>query len=158
MQTKDFYRYQDERGATVIVDSLSRVPEKARARAERVNLAPETKLPSLPSLPSFSSEGGGFTLDWPSFAVGFGAALVLVIVLTSFRRFSSPLARLVLFAIGGLLAGSAYLGWLRRSTGQGDNAFASPSALVEDTRRAVEALKQRNQAQQQQIDEILKTK
>lgn len=143
---QEFYRYQNERGVTVIVDSLSRVPEAARARAERVSLSGE---------PSLRTEDEPLTVDWPSFGAGFGTALVLAMVLMTFRRFSSPLARLVLFAIGGLLASSVYLGWLRRTTGQSEQAFGAPSALIDDARRAVEALKKRNQHQAEQIDEAL---
>jgi hypothetical protein len=48
----------------------------------------------------------------------------------------------------------AYFGWLRRTTGQSSDAFASPSALINDAQRAVEKLKQRDSEQDRVIRDI----
>jgi hypothetical protein len=153
MQTQEFYRYRDAQGKIVIVDSLSRVPEAQRAKAERLTFS----APKPSELP-LTTKVRDFTIDWPSFGVGFGSAALLALMLLGMRGFSSPLLRIVIFATGAALLAGAYLGLLRRTTGQSGSALASPSAMIDDARRAVDAVNRRNEQQKKQIDEILRTK
>ena len=142
---KSFYRYRSAEGRTVIVDSLSEVPMSERTHVERVQFdAPAT----------LSAEARALQVHWPSFATGFGVALVLATVVLFVARGSVRwLAFLLVLAV--LVGGSgAYFGWLRRTTGQGTTVFASPSALINDAQRAVEKMKQHNQEQDRVIREI----
>lgn len=170
MQTQEFYRYEDARGRVVIVDSLSAVPPAERATAERIELdskpavplpAPgDSDTPDPPPLPGTTqlAELDDLGVHWPSFAVGFGSAVALALLFLALRKLSTPLGRVVLFVGGILLLVAIYLGWIRRSTGQSDSPFASPSAVIQDARRAVEEMNQRNKKQDEQLDEIMKQK
>lgn len=171
MQGQEFYRYHDAEGRIVIVDSLNDVPPSARDKTERISYSAAPRSAAAPGgtpapsgAPSPGAELQGtaaphsdrapalpFALDWPSFGAGFGAALLVGLGLLVLRRFSSPLARFAVFAALAALFGGAYLGWLRRSTGQGDALLASPPAVIQDARRAVEQMKQRNQKQEEEI-------
>ena len=140
-----FYRYRTADGRTVVVDSLSQVPSSERGRVERIELGP-----SEPASASAFAEH----VDWPSFAAGFGLALALATVVLFLARGSLRWVGLLLL-IAVLVGGSgAYFGWLRRTTGQSSDAFASPSALINDAQRAVEKLKQRDSEQDRVIRDI----
>lgn len=144
-----FYRYRSADGRTVVVDSLSQVPSSERARVERIELGP-------PAPASVSERASAFTerIDWPSFAAGFGLALALATVVLFLSRGSLRWVGLLLL-LAVLVGGSgAYFGWLRRSTGQSSEAFASPSALIQDAQRAVEKMKQRDSEQDRMIRDI----
>jgi hypothetical protein len=143
--TSFFYRYRSADGRVVIVDSLSQVPVHERARAERIE---------MPARSSLSVEVLTKQLDWPSFAAGFGAALVLATIVLFLSRGSTRwLSFLLLLAL--VVGGSgAYFGWLRRSTGQDTALFASPSSLIDDAHRAVEKMKEHDKQQERVIEDI----
>ena len=63
---------------------------------------------------------------------------------------------LAFLAILGLLIGGfgAYLGFLRSSTGQTTEIFASPSAVIDDARRAVDAVKKSQRDRDREIEEM----
>ncbi|HEY8945809.1 MAG TPA: hypothetical protein VIM73_16180 [Polyangiaceae bacterium] len=149
MQTQEFYRYRDAQGRIVIVDSESRVPPSERGKMER--LVYDTPPPPTPA---FLPNAAGW--DWPSFGAGFAAAMLLGLVVLAFRRFNGPLARVALFVVAVVLAGGLYLGILRRSVGQGDSALASPSAVIQDARRAVERMNERQRKQDEEIQNVLR--
>jgi hypothetical protein len=140
-----FYRYRSANGRTVIVDSLSQVPASEREHVERIEL----HAPATSGVEAFTKQ-----LDYPSFAAGFGLALVLATVVLFLARGSVRwVGFLLLLAL--MVGGSgAYLGWLRRATGQGDAVFATPSALIDDTRKAVEKMKDRAKEQDRVIEDI----
>jgi hypothetical protein len=141
-----FYRYHRADGRTVIVDSLSQVPASERARVERIELNPPSS--------SLGVEALTKRLDWPSFAAGFGLALVLATIVLSMSRGSRRwLAFLLLLAL--VVGGSgAYFGWLRRTTGQDTAVFASPSSLIDDAHRAVEKMKAHDKERDRVIEDI----
>lgn len=144
-----FYRYRDPSGRLVIVDSLARVPSSARGAVETVVLAP-TSGTGLLALPTRLAQD----FHAPSFIVGALLTLALGALWLLSRRSQSRLLRLALF--GGLvLAGSsAYLGWVRRTTGQGDSLVASPAALVDDARAAVQKMNERSREQQRVLEQL----
>lgn len=154
MQGQEFFRYRDENGRVVIVDSLDRVPPEARARAERLTFS----APSTPSIERPPLPGVDEPMHWQSFAAGFVSAVLIGVVLMALRRFRSPFVRVVLLAAGVALAAGAYLGWLRRTTGQSGDALGSPSAVIDDARKAVDSMNRRNEKQKQELDEILRTR
>lgn len=147
--SKTFYRYDTADGRTVITDSLSDLPAAERARVERITLAPDHARAE-------SVTTSKLAVDWPSFAAGFAAAAVLVAIGWAITRGSLRWLAFVLLAGGALLGASAYLGLLRRSTGLGTSALATPSAVIDDARRAVEQAKQRQSEQDRLIQQIQK--
>ena len=144
-----YYRFEDGTGRVHIVQSLSEVPTGQRAHAERVEYRTETQLPS------FSAAGRP---GWQMFGLGFGVALILVLL---FFRLPTTLRWLLRIAlVGGViaLAAGAYLGWIRRTSGLTTDTLASPSALVDDAKRAVDQLNARMRVQDQQLQELEKAK
>jgi hypothetical protein len=138
-----YYRFWDAQGRLHIVDSLAEVPAPLRARAERIELA------ALPHQPSPSHSG----THWTSFGLGVGAAL-LVLLFVSVRRGSGALLRLGLMIGAVALLALAYFGWIRRQSGQSESVLASPSALIDDARRAVDQANRRNREQEEALKEI----
>jgi hypothetical protein len=132
-----FYRYHDG-GRIVIVDSLSRVPSRARGSVETLVIArpPESIAASLPDL-------SGQNLDWLAGLAWLGL-----------RRLGQPLLRYALLGGLVLLGAGAYFGWLRRVTGQSGSLVSSPALLIEDARSAVEKMNERTREQQRVLREL----
>jgi hypothetical protein len=90
--------------------------------------------------------------------LGFVAALLVTFL---FRRVPG-IMRLVLrmSIIGGVivLLGGAYLGWMRRATGQSHDALASPTAIIDDAKEAVDKMNARIAAEQPEIKEAEQAK
>jgi hypothetical protein len=151
-QTQSFYRFQDEQGRLHIVSSWDEVPAGERGKAAGVDLNSEQAVSHYqPPTPDVAAP----RVDWPSFALGFGAALLvgLTLKLVAGRGSGRWLWRLVLVAGVGLMLTGGYLGVVRRAAGVGGGAFAAPSALLQDAKTAVE---QMNQRQKQQAEELRK--
>src|SRR5688572_7778507 len=123
------YRYRGPDGRIVVVDSLSEVPEAQRPSAERVvaidRPAGSAAAPNAP-----------WRFDGPSAALGFAAAALLGVLLFASRRGSRVMFGVVLVLGLGVLGTGAYFGLLRQSTGQSGSPFASPSAVIDDAKRA----------------------
>jgi hypothetical protein len=143
------YRYRGPDGRIVVVDSLSEVPEAQRPSAERVVAIDR---------PRAAATDTPWRFDWPSAAVGFGAAALLAVVLFASRRGSRVVFGVVLVLGLGILGMGAYFGLLRKSTGQGGSALASPSAVIDDAKRAVEQMDRRSKEQEREIREIQREK
>ena len=143
------YRYRGPDGRIVVVDSLSEVPEAQRPSAERVVAIDR---------PGAAATDMPWRFDWSSAAVGFGAAALLAVVLFASRRGSRVVFGVVLVLGLGVLGMGAYFGLLRKSTGQAGSALASPSAVIDDAKRAVEQMERRNNEQEREIREIQREK
>ncbi len=172
--TQTFYRYQRDDGTVVIVDSPSKLPPEARRKAQRVELDARPSQSAEGALPgaftdgavardALPSEGGHLQLDAPSFGFGMGAGVLLTTVAVGLLRWTSrggalPRRLLVSLVVLGLVAGagSAYLGWLRRTTGQGDDAFASPSRVIDDAKKAADGVQRARREQERQLQELEK--
>jgi hypothetical protein len=147
---QSFYRWVDGEGRVHIVSSIGSVPEADRPRAEVVTLdgLPRTELPGI----------GRVTLrepEWASFAAGFGAALVLVLVYKLLPSGLRTVSRWAIVIGAGALLTAGYLGWVRRSSSApGSAALATPAALVDDAKAAVERMNQRQADQQRALREI----
>ena len=129
-----------------LVDSLADVPQVNRARATCVEYPPEgSSLSRL--LPKQAASG------WQMFGLGFGAALVVAFVVARLPGSMRWLARVAI--VGGLVTvlGGAYLGWVRRQSGQSNDVLASPSAMIEDAKSAVAKMNARVQAEQAELKE-----
>ncbi len=149
---QSFYRYEGKSGRVVIVDSLDKVPQELRGKAERVQLSgPPSR--ALGELAAGTSDGSGFHLG--SFALGVGAASLCIVVALLFRRAGSlMLAKLLGGAALLALLGGLYLGMLRHTTGQSDSLWSSPGDIVDDARKAVEKTNASRREQQKMLDEI----
>ncbi|HEY6080678.1 MAG TPA: hypothetical protein VIW29_17810 [Polyangiaceae bacterium] len=150
-QDQSFYRWIDGEGRVHIVSSLASVPEADRPKAAVVLLNGTDSLGEYPTLDNVTS----FQPQWPSFAAGFGVALLLVLV---YRLLPNGLRGVTRWAIvlgAAVLLTGAYLGYVRRSTGvAGAGALASPNALLDDAKSAVERMNKRQAEQQRQLQEI----
>lgn len=149
-QTSVYFRFQDAQGREHIVDSLDEVPEAYRSRAVRIELAPGSESQHPTSSFSVSS------IDARSCSVGLGAALVLGLLVLCMRRGRRLLLKLAFLAAAVVALATAYFGWLRRETGQGQSLLAAPSALIDDARHAVDKMNQRTKQQEQMLREIEK--
>ncbi len=164
-----FYRFETDDGRLVIVDSLSKVPTTLRDDVERIDFGGAVARPKQGSYNVVGASGqaddggqpvnvgfGGIELSSFGLGVGaglFGAALLYFIV----GRRGGGLGRLVFGGVVVLglaaLAGGAYLGWMRRATGVGQEAFASPARIVEDAKEAVRGVEAQRRAQEQLLEE-----
>ena len=145
-----YYRFQDASGRTHIVDSLDSVPLASRPQAQRIAYQ-EQHEPSVLQLPHTSS-------TWQIFGLGFVAALLVVFL---FRRLPGTMRTVLrLGIIGGviLLLGGAYLGWMRRATGQSRDALAGPTAIIDDAKAAVLKMNARMAAEQAELKEAEQAK
>jgi len=145
---QSFYRWVDGEGRLHVVSSLDSVPASERGKATVVLVNGVDSYP-------VTSGGQGFRPDWASFALGFGAALLLALAFRMLPGSLRWLTRLALvIGVGALLTG-AYLGAVRRTSGMpGADAFAAPSALIEDAKAAVEQVNQRQKQQDEEIRKI----
>jgi hypothetical protein len=145
-----YYRFADAKGTVHVVDSIDGVPYALRGRAQRVEYEAQPAASAL-RLPSSLTR-------WQTFGLGFAAALVVVFL---FKRLPKTMRLVLRFAIVGAVAAllvSAYLGWMRRSTGASTDALATPGALLEDARSAVAKMNARVQAEQAEIKEAEQAK
>jgi len=157
-----FYRYEDAQGVLHVVDSWSDVPQALQSKAQRIELAPPPPPPASAAPVGRTSAGVAVpspqpSIDWLSFGLGLGCGALLAVTLFLLRG-ARPLARIALsLAVAAVLAsvvGAAYLGYLRRETGQSSAAISSPAEVVDDARKAVKAMETRNNQQDRVLEEI----
>jgi len=141
-----FYRYEDESGRLHLVDSLADVPLANRAHATCIEYTDDS--PGLSRLLPARGVSG-----WQMFGLGFAAALLVAFVFTRLPGSMRWFARIAI--VGGLVVvlGGAYLGWIRRQSQQSSDAFASPSAMIDDAKSAVAKMNARIQAEQAELKE-----
>jgi hypothetical protein len=154
-EPQQFYRWVDAEGRLHVVSSLEAVPSAERARAERVTLTGQTALPSVPSRAEPQAEPSAWRFDLGSFGIGFGAALAISLLFRLLPNGWRSLTRVaVVLGLGALLTG-LYLGAIRRAAGGGaGGALASPSALIQDAKTAVEQMNQRQKQQEEELRQI----
>jgi hypothetical protein len=148
-----FYRYRTPDGRIAVVDSLDRVPASERAHVERLELEAAPLASRYPVVSEVAAH-----MDWASFATGFGVALGIAAVVSFVGRGSTRLLGFLVVAAIVVAGSGAYFGMLRRATGESQAAFATPSAIIDDAKRAVEKAKQRQREQEKLIDEIQREK
>jgi len=144
-----FYRYRDISGRVVIVDSITAVPTSARSTVEAIVPPPPPATP-LAALPETLARD----LHLPSFAAGAVAGLIAAVLLFVLLRVKTMLVRVVLLGVLAAAGGGLYLGWVRRTAGQGGALVASPAALIDDARSAVQKMNERAREQQRVLEEI----
>jgi hypothetical protein len=160
-----FFTYEDGEGHVYIVDSLEQIPNKYRELANEVKLGDRLreakKLPkkSLKEAKKVQREVGDVVpfvndLDLPSVAVGFAASLVVFLALAVVRKSLGLVLKLGLLLLIICLLGGAYFGWLRRASGMGDDALASPKTLIDDAKRAASDYQKKLDGQEKTLKKI----
>lgn len=150
--SQSFYRWVDGQGHVHVVSSLESVPAADRGKATLVELNGDE---SSGQYQTPGSAAFAWRPDWSSFAAGFGAALLVSLVLRMLPNSLRWVSRAVLVVAVGALLTAAYLGAVRRSTGMpGASTLAAPSALIEDAKSAVERINQRQKQQEEEIRKI----
>ena len=145
-RTEVYYRWTDNDGRLHVVSSLDAVPVAARPKVERLELGVANPPSAVERASAASSSGPALWLVL--------AAIVGVVLLVAARFMPNGLrwlAKLGAIALVAALLGGLYLGALRRSVGSSSSLLASPSAIIDDTRRAVEKM---NQSQKQRDEEL----
>jgi hypothetical protein len=149
-RTEVYYRWTDSGGRVHLVSSLDAVPAAVRPRVERLELGVRAA-PSVVERAGAAVTSGG-SASWLLLAAGLGVVLIAA------SRFMPHglrwLAKVGVFALVAALLGGLYLGALRRSTGTGDSLLATPSAIIDDTKQAVEKINQRQMQQQEELRRI----
>lgn len=153
---QSFYRWVDGEGRIHIVSSPTAVPAAVRPRAELVVLngsdALSGEYPALGG--SALSRLASRPPDLLSFAAGFGAALLLLVVYRFLPTSLRGVSRWAIVLGAGALLTAGYLGWVRSSTGGSGAALATPAALIDDAKVAVERMNQRQAEQERALREI----
>ena len=155
-----FYRFTDAKGTVHIVDSMDRVPMAERARAERVRYDDWTPVNGEQQYPQFSSllhRADGLS-GWQMFGLGAGTVLLLVLLFRLLPGARGTVLRLAIVLGIAAVLGGAYLGWTRRVAHQSNDLLASPGALIEDAKGAVEKMNARVKEQDTQLKEAEQTK
>jgi hypothetical protein len=166
-QPKKYYQYEASDGRVHLVDSVDKLPPEARSKAAPVELPAHSPLsagpganpvdPSATTATVGDSVAGALkTIDATSFALGFGVAAIVLTLLYKLTEGSRFIPKLVLGLAAVALMTSLYLGYLRRTTGQSDTPLAGPAELVNDARKAVKTMEDRQAEQQRLLDEIVR--
>lgn len=140
-----FYRWVDAQGTVHVASSPDAVPPAERAGATQLVL--NGREPA--AVPA-----SGFRLDWASAALGFGAALLVALLIP--RSWKVVWRGALVLAVVALLTG-AYLTAVRRSVGlETGSAFSSPSAVIQDARDAVSKMNERQRLRDRELEELKK--
>ena len=109
---------------------------------------------SLQGRASPSGVSEGFVPEWGSVALGFGAGMLLVLVLPHRWKWVTRFAAVL--ATGALLSG-AYLAVVRRTSGAGNGSLlATPSTIIQDAKAAVEKANAAQRQREQEPEDIRK--
>ena len=152
-KTEQYYRYTGPDGRVYIVQSPESLPPGARDKAEVVSLDPER----VREEHTLSNDGPRFELQGASFGIGFVCALLLALLYRIMPGGMRWVSRLAIVGGVGIIGAGLYLGYLRKTTtgaGTASSPLASPSALIQDARDAVEKAQTARQKQEQEIRDI----
>jgi hypothetical protein len=150
-KTQAFYRWVDSEGRVHVVSSLDAVPVAERARVERVTLNGATAV----NVEHRKEAAPAWQPEPASFALGFGAALVLSLIFRLLPNGWRGVTRVAVVLGVAVLLSALYLGAVRRATGvTGGSALAAPSALIEDAKAAVEKMQARQKQQEEELRKI----
>jgi uncharacterized membrane protein (Fun14 family) len=138
-----FYRFTNPEGRLVITDTPPGGPAPTGGPAEVVVLEPPP--------PKSIVSGLEMRSLWIGVGLGIAGGFLLSWVLRIVPRM---VARFVIGAAILVVAGLAYLGWMRRSTGLSQDLAATPQALVEDAKQAVEKMNARMREQDEQLKKL----
>jgi uncharacterized membrane protein (Fun14 family) len=137
-----FYRYTSPDGRLVITDTPPGGAGPAGGPSEVVVLEPPPPKSVLSGLEMRSL--------WVGVVLGILAGFLLSWALRVVPRIGRFLIGAAVLAVGAL----AYLGWIRRSTGLSQDLAATPQALVDDAKRAVEKMNARIREQDEELKKV----
>ena len=151
-QAPRYYRFLDSTGRIHLVDSIDSVPQALRARAECIQYSGSEQSSAVSRVKALVPQGAS---GWQTFGLGFVTAVIAVLVFKrlpgTFRIF---LRLAIAFGVVALLGG-LYLGYIRRMTQPSStDTLATPGALIDDAKQAVDQLNARMKAQQEELKEI----
>ena len=138
-----FYKYTGPDGRLVITDSPPTGAPVGSGPADVVVLEPPPPKSVLSGLEMRSL--------WLGVVIGVAAAVLLSWVI---RIMPKMVGRILLGAAAAAIIGLGYLGWMRRSAGLSQDLTATPQALVDDAKRAVEQMNARMRQQDEEIKKI----
>ena len=130
----DFFTWESADGETYIVDRWELVPDAARIKARRVAPRPN------PHRESTGNDGihgwDRSSVDGPSFAAGFGLAILFGTLFFLFKLRRSLWMR-VMFGVA-LVAVSAYAygAWIARASGSSNHGWVTPGQIVRSAHEA----------------------
>lgn len=171
---RDVFSFVDDEGHTLIADSVEAIPKKYRDLAKKVSVedAKKTvkklekslegvKTTGLVKAKEAQREVGDVVpfvkdLDIPSVIFGIALAVVVSFVLSLFKRTGKTLAKLgMVVMIVALVAGS-YFAWIRRVAGLGETKLSSPTAMIDDAKKAAAQMQKKLDSQQKLLEQIEK--
>jgi hypothetical protein len=166
---RGFFAYKDGDGVDVIVQNLKEVPPEYRAQArllEPGNVSQPASQKAQVDGPGSAarveaitaSAGRGFSVHWPSFAVGAGTSLFVGLVLVLVLRRHSRVLSLLVAALGMVAFGVGYLTFLRQQVGLQPAGWATPATILNDARSAAAAAQKQIKQQEKVLNEIEKTR
>lgn len=169
--TVDVFQWEDGQGIVHFADALEKVPGELRAKAKKISFADdrgsagELRKELEGRIPPKVKEQVGqvaqrvekaVDLHWPSFGLGLGLALGLVIVgkvLWSGAKMMLKLAAVLLFAA---LLGGGYFGAIRSGAGLGSARLTTPGEIVDDAKKAADQATKRLKDEEKMLKEIEK--
>jgi hypothetical protein len=165
---RGFFTYKDGDGVDVIVQNLKEVPPEYRAQArllEPGSVSPSSQKaqadgpgPAARVETTTASIGRGFSVHWPSFAVGAGTSFIVGLVLVLVLRRHSRVLSLLVAALGMVAFGVGYLTFLRQQVGLKPAGWATPATILDDARSAAAAAQKQINQQEKALNEIDKTR
>lgn len=146
----DFYVFKDKDGRDVVTNDKADIPADARDVAVVHAGDAPARAADFVAGARGSVEGGaepGFVFNGPSFVLGAAAMLVVGGGAVFGRAGGRSLVRFAVVAVVVVVAAGGYFGWVMRTAGLSNGAFADPRDAVTEakavrdqanTRRAVE--------------------
>ena len=170
----ELFSFIDDDGHQLIADSIEAIPKEFRDAAKKVNVTEAKKAVKALEARAVRAKDTGMKkareaqrevgdvvpfvkdLEIPSVLFGVALALVIELVTSVFRRTGKTVAKLGMVVLIVALIAGAYFAWIRRVAGLGDTRLASPTAMVDDAKRAAKRM-QDKLSQQEKILKKLET-
>ncbi|MEQ9497016.1 MAG: hypothetical protein RIT81_09155 [Deltaproteobacteria bacterium] len=168
----DLFSFEDGDGHTLIADSLEAIPAKFRKVAKKIDEKDAAKVVAELKEKAVAAKKGGLAkakqaqrevgdvvpfvkdLDIPSMMFGVGLTLVFVFVLSVMRRTGRVLAKIGLVLLIVAFVAGSYFAWIRRVAGLGDTKLSSPTAMIDDAKKAAKQMQDKLEAQQRILEKI----
>lgn len=168
----DLFAFEDGQGHTLIADSLEAIPAEFQKLAKKVDLPHAKAVVAELEKQAKSAKKGGLAkakeaqrevgdvipfvkdLDIPSMMFGVGLTLTFVLVMSFVRRTGRVIAKLGMIVLIVAFVAGAYFAWIRRVAGLGDTKLASPTAMVDDAKKAAKQMQDKLDAQQRMLKKI----
>ncbi len=166
------FAFEDGQGHTLIADSLEAIPAEFREVAKKIDLDSAKAAVAKLEAKASAVKDGGLTqakraqrevgdvvpfvkdLDIPSMMFGVGLTLTFVLVMSFVRRTGRVIAKLGMILLIVAFVAGAYFAWIRRVAGLGDSKLASPTAMIDDAKKAAKQMQDKLDSQQRMLKKI----